>query len=322
MTWSDLHAKVHITLRKRQLLPKKERLLVAVSGGQDSLCLLKLLVDLQRLWEWDLAIAHCDHRWSTDVGMSDHVQQIAQSWGIPFYLKTANHLKETEAAARKWRYQALCEMATENGFLFVITAHTKSDRAETFLYNLIRGAGTDGLSALTWKRSLTENIKLVRPLLEISREQTYQFCQQFQLLIWEDILNQNLKYTRNRIRLELLPYLQTHFNPQVEEALTQTAEILRAEVDYLEETAQQWLQQSITADKMGINRIILQNIPLALQRRVIRQFLTIILSKNPNFAQIEALVALIDAPNGSCTFSLPGAKTIEVQGEWLKVSSH
>ncbi|WP_013323446.1 tRNA lysidine(34) synthetase TilS [Gloeothece verrucosa] len=320
MTWSNLHAKVHITLRKRQLLPKKERLLVAVSGGQDSLCLLKLLVDLQSKWEWELAIAHCDHGWPTDAGMSDHVQQIAQSWGIPYYLKTAHHLKETEAAARKWRYQALIEIATEQGFSLVVTAHTKTDRAETFLYNLIRGAGTDGLSSLTWVRSLSENIWLVRPLLEISRSETYQFCQQFNLSIWEDILNQNLKYARNRIRHELLPYLQTHFNPQVEKALIQSAEILRSEGEYLEETAQQWLEKSLSEDKIAIHRQILRGIPLALQRRVMRRFLTTVLSKAPNFEQIEALVNLINAPNRSSTFSLPGTITIEVQGEWIRVS--
>ncbi|ACK71399.1 tRNA(Ile)-lysidine synthetase [Gloeothece citriformis PCC 7424] len=319
MTWTNLHAKVHITLRKRQLLPKKERILVAVSGGQDSLCLLKLLGDLQPKWEWDLTIAHCDHQWPTDAGIKDHVQQIANQWKIPFYLKTADNLKETEAAARKWRYQALIEIAKEQGFSFIVTGHTKSDRAETFLYNLIRGAGTDGLSALTWERFLTENIKLVRPLLEISRAETYQFCQQFQLPIWEDVLNENFKYTRNRIRSQLIPYLQTHFNPQIEKTLTQTAEVLRAEVEYLEATAQEWLQKSITEDKLGINRTIVKSLPLALQRRVMRQFLILILSKTPNFEQIEALVNLIHAPNRSSISSLPGGKIIEVQGEWLNL---
>ncbi len=85
--WTPLHARLHQTLRQRKLLKQKDRLLVAVSGGQDSLCLLKLLLDLQSKWFWEIAIAHCDHCWSSDAGIADAVERIATSWGIPFHLK-------------------------------------------------------------------------------------------------------------------------------------------------------------------------------------------------------------------------------------------
>ncbi|HEY9708355.1 MAG TPA: ATP-binding protein, partial [Oculatellaceae cyanobacterium] len=90
--WTPIHARLHRTLRQRQLLAQNCRVLVAVSGGQDSLCLTKLLLDLQPKWGWQLAIAHCDHRWPSDVGIAEHVQQLAENWGIPFYLKTASEL--------------------------------------------------------------------------------------------------------------------------------------------------------------------------------------------------------------------------------------
>ncbi len=93
--WTLLHALVHTTLRQRQLLPKNQRLLIAVSGGQDSLCLLKLLVDLQPKWGWEMAIGHCDHGWSSDVGIADHVKMIAKRFDLPFYIKFAKKLKET-----------------------------------------------------------------------------------------------------------------------------------------------------------------------------------------------------------------------------------
>jgi tRNA(Ile)-lysidine synthase len=319
MTWTLLHAKIHTLLKQRQLLPPYQRLLVAVSGGQDSLCLLKLLVDLQPKWSWTIAIAHCDHRWSSDTGIAAHVRQIARAWGIPFHLKIAPPLQETEAAARQWRYAALQEIAQAHHLACVVTGHTQSDRAETLIYNLVRGAGADGLSALTWKRPLAANISLVRPLLEISRPETYKFCQQLQLPIWEDITNQNLSYARNRIRFQVLPHLKTHFNPQVEKALAQTAEILRAEVEYLEMVAQEYLQTNISADRLGLNRIFLQGLPLAIQRRVIRQFLQKTLKKVPNFEQIESLVYLIDAPNGTRTSSLPKGTRAEVRGDWLRL---
>jgi tRNA(Ile)-lysidine synthase len=318
--WTLLHARLHTILRQRELLPKGRPLLIAVSGGQDSLCLLKLLLDLQAKWGWKLAIAHCDHRWASDIGIVEHVQLIANRWDIPFYLKTAQQISETEAAARLWRYQALVEIAREQGFTVIVTGHTQSDRAETLLYNLMRGAGADGLSALTWQRPLTPEIQLIRPLLTISRAETLQFCQQFQLSIWEDGANQKLKYARNRIRLHLLPYLQTHFNPQVEVLLAQTAELLRADIEYLEETSQSLLEKAIRADSRGLNRIFLRNAPLALQRRVMRQFLRKISKKAPSFEQIEALTALINAPNQTRTSSFPGGVVIEVQGEWIVLS--
>jgi tRNA(Ile)-lysidine synthase len=89
----------------------------------------------------------------------------------------------------------------------------------------------------------------VRPLLEVTRAETFQFCQEQQLAIWEDAYNQDLKYARNRIRQELIPYLKSHFNPQVETALSQTAELLRADVAYLEDAAQELRQQAMAPVK-------------------------------------------------------------------------
>ena len=313
--WTALHTKLHKSLIQRSLLPPKAKVLVAVSGGQDSLCLGKLLLDLRSKWHWQLAIAHCDHQWSTDVGIAKRVAQVAENWQLPFHLKIAGFLKETEAAARQWRYEALREIATEQEFTYIVTGHTKSDRAETLLYNLIRGAGGDGLAALTWQRSLTQEITLVRPILEVYRRETLEFCQQFDLPIWFDVVNENDRYARNRIRRELIPYLQERFNPQVESSLAQTAEILRADMEYLEITAHQ-LRQKIVRDN-SLNRQSLQQVPLAIQRRVIRQFLPMVMSRQPNFDQIEEVVNLITAPNKSRTSTLPGGAIAEVSGQWI-----
>jgi tRNA(Ile)-lysidine synthase len=294
---------------------------VAVSGGQDSLCLIKLLLDLQPKWGWNLAIAHCDHCWREDSqANADHVQNLAQHWHIPFYLETANEPVNSEATARNWRYHALTKIAQTHHYQYVITGHTASDRAETLLYNLIRGTGADGLQALTWQRPLTDDIILVRPLLEITRSQTEQFCQDFNLPIWEDSTNQNLQYPRNRIRQELIPYLKVNFHSQVETNLAQTAELLQAEVEYLEQTAHHWrLEASVKGEKqdLQLNRQILKTLPLALQRRVIRQVLQNILPESPNFEHIEKLVALITAPNRSQTDPFPGGVTAIVQGDWI-----
>jgi len=326
MAWTPLHAKIHRAIRSRHLFERHHSLLVAVSGGQDSLCLIKLLLDLQPKWEWYLGIAHCDHRWRSDSqANANHVENLAKSWGISFYLETANEPINSEAAARDWRYEALSAIAQANNYQYIVTGHTKSDRAETLLYNLIRGTGADGLQALTWQRPLTTGIMLVRPLLEITRTQTQQFCQDFQLPVWEDSTNEDLKYTRNRIRQELIPYLRENFNPQVESALAQTAELLQAEVEYLEKAAQKLREEAMgwgmvheeNSVNLRLNRQVLQKAPLALQRRVMRQVLHEVLTDAPSFEHIEKLTALITAPNRSQTDPFPGGAIAQVQGDWI-----
>ncbi|MEG4283184.1 tRNA lysidine(34) synthetase TilS [Microcoleus sp. A006_D1] len=386
--WTHLHAQLHRTLLQRQILPSNQRLLVAVSGGQDSLCLVKLLLDLQPKWGWNLAIAHCDHRWRSDSqSNANHVENLAKNWGISYYLQTASDIPKTEAAARQWRYQALTEIALAkpaptrgsstktiaHNYPYIVTGHTASDRAETLLYNLIRGSGADGLSALTWTRPLADfrlpildfrlrdseensnsqisddfpsdnldenpqskiqNLKskiyLVRPLLEITRSQTGQFCQQQKLPIWEDSTNQDLKYARNRIRSQLLPYLETHFNPRASTALAQTAELLRADVEYLELAASDLLQQAISPIEdspqvkiqlpVKLNRPILRAAPLALQRRAMRQVLQQILPSAPSFDSVEKLTSLIVAPNRSQTDPFPGGAIARVEHPWIAIN--
>jgi tRNA(Ile)-lysidine synthase len=165
-------------------------------------------------------------------------------------------------------------------------------------------------------QNLKSKIYLVRPLLEITRSQTGQFCQEQKLPIWEDSTNQDLQYTRNRIRSELLPYLETHFNPKAQQALAQTAELLRADVEYLELAASDLLQRAMSpiGDNpqvnfqlpVKLNRPILREAPLALQRRSMRQLLQQILPSAPSFESVEKLTSLIVAPNRSQTDPFPG----------------
>jgi tRNA(Ile)-lysidine synthase len=292
---------------KSAILPVEAKILIAVSGGQDSLCLAQLIRQAQTKWRWHLAIAHCDHNWRADsADCALHVQKLVESWHIPFHLRVADQTLASEASARAWRYQMLTEIATIQECQILVTGHTRSDRAETLLYNLMRGAGSDGLQSLGWQRNLNPNLSLVRPLLEISRQETADFCNRLELPIWDDSTNQDLKYRRNRIRSELIPYMAEHFNPQIEIALSQTAELLHSDVMYLEEKAREfWQLESLPR----INRIELKNQAVALQRRIVRQFLTHHLSEyrfnnsfgdqidNVGFAEVTKFINLIDAPN-------------------------
>lgn len=318
--WTDYHSKFHQTLKDRLLLPKNSRILIAVSGGQDSLCLAQLCLDVRSKWQWQIAIAHYDHGWKLDEGLGIHVEKIAHNWGIEFYLdKATETIPETEAKARKYRYQGLINIAKNHQFHYLLTGHTLSDRGETFLYNLIRGAGMEGLSALQWTRKLTDNITLVRPLLNFTRSDTLSFCQQLQLPIWEDKYNDNKKFARNRLRLDLIPYIKKEFNPKIEQHLAQTAEVLRGDVEFLTQEAEKLFNLAIDNDRL--TRSILRDKPLSLQRRVVRMFLNQKLETMPNFEQIEAVVRLIDAPNLHRTSSLSQGKFAQVREDSIVIES-
>lgn len=357
MNWSLLHARVHQTLRSRQLLRRNQRLLVAVSGGQDSLCLLQMMQDLQPRWQWHLGVIHCDHQWRSDsAANAQFVKEWVETKQIPFYLRVYSGSPEpsnlslanpplanppqanpfsihSEAAARQWRYQQFLQVANQYEFDVVLTGHTASDRAETLLYNLMRGCGSDGLGALQWKRSWMPEVMpdkvmpdkvipqegnpivIVRPLLEIQRHETAEFCQTFNLPIWDDTTNHDRQYQRNRIRLDLLPYLQEYFNPQVALHLSRTAELIQADVDYLEQEAQ--TQRSHLQANHKLHRSGLQKLPLAIQRRIIRQFLQEQLPAQPSYDHIEKIVGLIQAPQRTQTDPFPGGTIAWVEGEWI-----
>lgn len=327
--WSDLHARLHRELRQRSLLPAHSCLWLAVSGGQDSVALLRLLLDLQPHWHWTLQVVHCDHGWRPDSGQNaSFVADLCQTWGVPCRVVQADQPRQQEAAARQWRYGVLGEVVTAGGGGVIITGHTASDRAETLLYNLIRGSGSDGLQALGWRRPLSPNhpqIQLVRPLLAFTRDQIADFCQRLALPVWPDSTNQDLGYARNRLRLTVFPELRRSFNPQVDRTLAQTAELLGAEITLLEELTTDLYQRTVMATTPGqpgwqLHRPTLRTAPLALQRRLIRRVLGEAIAAPPNFDRIETLVSLIQAPQGSRSPSLPQGLQAVVAGDWLVLS--
>jgi tRNA(Ile)-lysidine synthase len=323
MVWTALHATIHQTLRQRKLLVKGQSIALAFSAGQDSMCLLQILQDLQPKWGWRLAIAHCNHRWPLDSGANAaHVAQLAQHWALEHHSFTAPRVLKREAEGRYWRYEVLKALAETEGFNAILTAHTASDRAETLLYNLLRGSGMDGLQALAWQRPLCDRVQLIRPLLSITRQQTGEFCTHHQLPIWEDGMNKDLAYRRNQIRLELLPQLRQKFNPKVETTLARTAEILQAETDFLDQAAQQVLAQVMVLSipptiLAALDRLVLQQTHLALQRRVLRLWLQQHLKIQPNFEQVEKVLALVEGSNGDRTDPLIADIIANVQHPWL-----
>ncbi len=305
-------------LRQSQVLPPATRVLVAVSGGQDSLCLLDVLHHLRPRWGWQLGIAHCDHGWRADSRENArYIENMAEHYGYPYHGVTAEHLPPQEAAARQWRYQALVTIAQQYNYKIITTGHTASDRVETFLFNLWRGSGLAGLVSLSPDRALTPGVRLVRPLWRITRAGTAAYCQQQGLSVWQDKTNANWDYRRNRIREELLPYLRQHFNPQVEQQLLQTLEIFTAEQRFWQGWRRAVWPQVYDPERQTLNRQKLAQFPLALQRYILRFFLHQHLQRSVKFQHIEQVRRLLTLGNGASTAPLPGGGQARVNGNWL-----
>ena len=220
--WLNWHDRLHRQLLKNpQLLPKGATLLLAVSGGQDSMALLGLLRDLSDRHHWTLQLWHGDHGWHPESArIASDLDSWCQTQQLPLLISTSSFSTTgSEAKARAWRYtelQKACEQlnlnSTANPCRTVVTGHTASDRAESLLLQLSRGTDLTGLGNLRWQRPLnaaaTNDIRLVRPLLHFSRDDTAAICQDLQLPIWTDPSNSDSRFDRNRIRQEVLPVLE------------------------------------------------------------------------------------------------------------------
>ncbi len=218
-SWSKWHTRLHKRLKQnKSLLPNNSTLLLAISGGQDSMALLKLIIDLKKLYKWQIEIWHGNHQWHNK---SKKIEEELKLWclkkQISFHSNKANKKEvANEESARDWRYQSLIMKArflSSNNRDFpckkILTGHTATDRAETIIMNLARGTDLIGLSTLKEQRTLENNLELVRPLLIFNRDETLEICKEFNLPIWVDPSNDNINLTRNKIRKEILPILNS-----------------------------------------------------------------------------------------------------------------
>ncbi|MEM9770429.1 MAG: tRNA lysidine(34) synthetase TilS [Cyanobacteria bacterium P01_D01_bin.73] len=329
--WTQWHGRLHVSLRAKQLLPRNSQIAIACSGGQDSLLLAQLLLDLQPKWGWKLHLIHCDHQWRPDsADNAAFVMEWAKSQQLAAFLCTfadsnaASSLSgaptKTEAAARQWRYDQLQTVAQQQNCSYLVTGHTASDRAETLLFNLVRGSGSRGLGSLVPQRSLSNGIQLVRPILDWLRTDTETGCQDLCLTPWEDSSNADFRYSRNRLRGEIIPLLKEHFNPQAESTLARTAGLLQAESDYLDQCAKKILQEAAIdrhTPPHQLSRTVLAKHPLALQRRSLYQWLNQHVPSSVSFLAIERVIPLITAPNRTQTSPFPGGGYVQVRDNAL-----
>lgn len=225
-------------IQHEALLPDGATIVVAVSGGADSLTLLGLLDTLAAKHHWKLIVATIDHRWTAaGAEACDEVERLARRLGWPCERHRLPHLRATEAAARHARLNLLATIAESHGAAAVALGHTADDRVETLLLNLLRGAGLTGLGAMPPRAGL-----LVRPLLELTREQTRAYVASRGWMAQADPTNASRRFDRNRLRLDVLPLLRA-FRPGAAAALRRASRLLGAEREAMARYAELLLDQ-------------------------------------------------------------------------------
>lgn len=279
-----LSAVVRDALAAGQGLPAGSRVIVAVSGGADSVALLHLLRSVSAAQRLALHVAHLDHALRKDSpDDAAFVRALAQQWRLPVTIarwsvgeRCEREGWSLEDGARRLRYQFLEDVAAAQSAGVVALAHTADDQAETVLMRLVRGAGLQGLSAMPAARRLG-TARLIRPLLGVWRRDLLAYLRRHGLSYREDATNRDPRFLRNRIRHELLPLLERSFNPNMKAALTQLAEQSADDYAYLQGAAlRQWKRlakprRSRPNPEIAIRLAGFLRQPPALQRQLLRQ---------------------------------------------------
>jgi tRNA(Ile)-lysidine synthase len=300
-------------IKENNLVSRRERLVVAVSGGPDSVCLLHILAELRKELAIDLHIAHLNHQLRGKDSAADarYVVGLAKRLGIPATIASRDvksyqkqHRLSLEEAAREVRYSFLADIAAEVGVAKVAVGHTADDHIETMLMHLIRGSGIKGLRGLAPVSKLNVSggsLTVIRPLLNLSREETVAYCTAHKLKPRLDASNLSPEPLRNKIRLQLLPLLRK-YNPQINQALLRLAHTAADDLDFIEKEAHRLKDSVLKTEK---NSVIIKKkdfsaLPTAMQRQILRYSIASLLGslKDIEADHIEVIIEALEKPAG------------------------
>ncbi|MBI3988053.1 MAG: tRNA lysidine(34) synthetase TilS, partial [candidate division NC10 bacterium] len=313
--------KIRQTIARFGMLQGGEGVVVAVSGGVDSMVLLHLLVRLREPLALRLHVAHLDHGLRGEEGERDarFVREQAAFLALPATVERIEVKRETgcslQETARKVRYQFLDRVAESVGASKIALGHTQDDLAETFLINLLRGSGVRGLAGIP---PIREG-RIIRPLIGTSRQGILAYARAHEIFFVVDSSNVKADYLRNRIRLQLLPVL-AEYNPRIVRCLAQAALIFREEEAYLSLLVRERLASILVKPEGGepaLHIPTLQELPLALKRRILREAFGLLGGLSLSFERVAALEDLLTGPSRG-QLSLSGGFVALRDGEILR----
>ena len=314
------------TIRKHNMLSHGDRVVLGLSGGADSMCLLHILYKLRESYGLNIICAHINHgiRQSSDRDEA-FVKTVCEALGVPLEifrvdvgayarkLKASRFKVGIEAAGRRLRYGYFEDCGRKLGETFKIaTAHSLNDQAETVLMRLLRGAGTRGLHGIPPVRQ-----NIIRPLIDVSRSDIEAYCAEHGITYVQDETNLENNYTRNKLRNELIPYIAREFNPSIVDTLARSAAIYYSENDYMYEQAGIALDDCMQDLNLGvINLDIAKLLSLhdALSSRVIRRAINMICTEDVYHTHIESALSIARGQTGKSANICGGVTAEKIYG--------
>ena len=289
-----LKEKVEKTIQKYSLIPPNSKILVALSGGPDSVSLLHVLLDLKEKLHIEIAAAHLNHmlRGKESERDENFVRKLCESWNVPVYIerkdvKEISKGKNIEAIARNVRYKFLEETLKKIGADLIATGHTASDLLETVILNLVKGTGIKGLRGFLPKRG-----KIIRPLFEATREEIEKYVSENNLPFVIDSSNLKTDFERNLVRLKVVPILKS-INPKVENAVLRNAEILRDVEEFLFKEVKNFLSLYLKEERFSVPLEVFKNLPKILQEEIIREAFKKISGKTLSYTKVISALELL-----------------------------
>lgn len=330
MRLDALASQVRETIRRYGMLSGGERVVAAVSGGPDSTTLLSILASLRGELSLDLHVAHLNHGLRPDAAADAAAAALtAAAAGCAYHEATedvraaaSRERRSLEDAARRARYAFLAGIARDVQARIIATGHTLDDQAETVLLRLLRGSGPRGLAGIPPVRP-HDGLLVIRPLIETSRAEIMNYLARHRLEGREDSTNRDVRILRNRVRLVLLPILEG-YNPDVRRALARLAEVVRDEADALDALSAAEVDAVLhgTAASVRIPPEAFAGLPVALQRRVLREAVRRVLGNDPQIAFVhieEARLGVLTGRPGG-VYEAPGGVRIVRRTEAIEVT--
>lgn len=320
------------TLQRHALIKKGDHVVIGLSGGPDSVCLFHLLLSIQESKQLTLHPVHINHGFRPGAADEDQafVEVLTASHGLTCrsYVYDCNRIAREEKisgeeAGRRVRYDSFALVADEiaesgvpKEHIKIAVAHHLNDQVETVLFRLLRGTGTDGLAGMEYSRDNGAGVSIVRPLLDVKREDIEAYCQSHGLKPRTDLSNSQPLYTRNKIRLELIPYIKDHYNSNFEEAILRLCKIAGDDRVYLGKITDLTfaeLLRNAEPTRCALDGAGLRELDPSIRSRVLFKALESIgLPSGVGYVHMEQAEALLDEGKTSSQMNFPGGVVMEI----------